>query len=265
MEKDCKDLRVAVLKMINKAGSGHPGGSLSAVELLYVLYKKILRFDIKNIQDINRDRVIISKGHCSPIVYCILNKFGFFSKNELEKFREYGALLQGHVSKNIPGIELSTGSLGMGLGVSCGMALAGKLREIKYNVYCLIGDGELQEGSNWESLMFASHHKLTNLCIILDYNKVQENGFVNNINNIEPLKEKLESFGWKVIEIDGHNIIEIEEAYNKFLNEKEKPTIIIGNTIKGKGVSFMEFNNKWHGKAPNENELAKAILELEEK
>ncbi|SJZ54701.1 transketolase [Cetobacterium ceti] len=264
MEKKCKELRKKILQMINEAGSGHPGGSLSGVELLYVLYKKIAYYNLENLEDEKRDRIIISKGHASPLVYTILNEFKFFKEEEIKNFRKKGALLQGHVHREVPGVELSTGSLGMGLGYSCGVAISGKLKKLDYKVFCYLGDGELQEGSVWESFMSAGTRKLNNLCAIIDYNKVQENGFVEDIKSLEPLKAKLEAFGWRVYDIDGHNLKEVENSYLKFLDEKEKPVAIIGNTVKGKGVSFMEFNNTWHGKAPNKEELERAIKEIEE-
>ncbi|MBC2851572.1 transketolase [Cetobacterium sp. 8H] len=258
-----KNLRKEILTTIYKAKSGHPGGSFSGVELLYTLYSEFIKFDPKNPNEENRDRVIISKGHASPLVYSILSEFGFFPKSELEHFRKFGALLQGHVSKTVPGVELSTGSLGQGLSYSCGVAIAGFLKKANFKVFCYMGDGELQEGSVWESFMTAGDRNLNNLCAIIDYNKVQENGFVKDIKNLEPLKEKLEAFGWKVFEIDGHNVEEIRSAYHNFFINKEKPVAIIANTVKGKGVSFMEFKSSWHGKAPNEEEYNKAIKELE--
>lgn len=263
MESNCKRLRKIILQTISEAGSGHPGGSLSGVELLYTLYKKILKYDNKNPQWEERDRVIISKGHSSPLIYTILAEFNFFSKEKLKEFRKFGSILQGHVYREVPGVELSTGSLGMGLSYSCGVAMAARLQGKKYKIYCYLGDGELQEGNIWEGAMTAGVRKLHNLCAIVDYNKVQENGFVEEIKSIEPLKKKFEDFGWRAIEIDGHNILEIEKAYRDFLEEKEKPVVIIGNTVKGKGVSFMEYKSSWHGKAPNREELAEALKELE--
>ena len=256
-------LRKEILTTIYNAKSGHPGGSLSGVELLYTLYDKFIKFDPKNPNSENRDRVIISKGHASPLVYSILSEFNFFPKKELHNFRKFGALLQGHVSKSVPGVELSTGSLGQGLSYSCGVAIAGILKKSDFKVFCYMGDGELQEGSVWESVMTAGDRNLHNLCAIIDSNKVQENGFVKDIKNIEPLKDKFQAFGWKVLEIDGHNVKDISLAYQTFLKNKEKPIVIIANTIKGKGVSFMELNSSWHGKAPNEEEYNRAIAELE--
>lgn len=265
MEKNCKRIRREILTTIYKAQSGHPGGSLSGVELLYVLYHKIAAFNPNNPLDDDRDRIIFSKGHASPLAYVILSEFGFFPKSELEHFREFGARLQGHVYTDVPGIELSTGSLGQGLSFACGIALAGQLKKKDYKIYCYLGDGELQEGNVWEAFMTAGSRDLKNICAIIDYNKVQENGFVKDIKTLDPLKDRLESFGWEVVEIEGHNIEEIQCAYTKFLTrETYKPFAIVANTVKGKGVSFMEFNSAWHGKAPNNKELEMALQELGE-
>ncbi len=192
----------------------------------------------------------------------VLANKGFFEKKELKNFRKLGALLQGHVYTGVPGVELSTGSLGQGLSFANGMALAGKLKDLPFKVYCMLGDGEMQEGQVWEALMTAVHHQLDNICIIIDTNKVQQNGLVSEIKNLEPLTRKLKSFGCEVMEIDGHNMEEISTALEGFGKVKNKPYVIKANTIKGKGVSFMELNSKWHGKAPNKEELAAALKEL---
>ncbi|MBC2857267.1 transketolase [Cetobacterium sp. 2A] len=262
VEKECKRIRREILEMIHTAGSGHPGGSLSGVELLYVLYSEFLKYDSNNPKLENRDRVIISKGHASALVYSILSEFGFFPKKELKNFRKLHSLLQGHVYREVPGVELSTGSLGQGLSYSCGVAMAGVLNKKDYKTFCYLGDGELQEGNVWEAAMTAGFRKLNNLCAIVDYNKVQENGLVREIKSLEPLRKKFEDFGWSTVEINGHDISEIKMAFNKFLKETEKPFVIIANTIKGKGVSFMEMNSLWHGKAPNDVELQKALEEI---
>ncbi|MGL4534571.1 MAG: transketolase [Fusobacteriaceae bacterium] len=262
MKNEILKIRKDILNTIFIAGSGHPGGSLSGVELLYVLYKEFLKFNPKDPNWENRDRVIVSKGHCSPLIYSILSHFEFFPKEELKSFRKLNSRLQGHVHKDVPGVELSTGSLGQGLSFSVGVALGANLSGKNFSTYCYLGDGELQEGSVWEAAMSAGFYKLTNLCAIVDYNKVQENGYVEKIMPLYPLKKKFESFGWHVIEINGHSVREVIKAYQHFLMEKEKPCVIIANTIKGKGVSFMEYNKDWHGKAPNAQELNLALEEL---
>ena len=255
--------RREILKVIHNAGSGHPGGSLSCIDLLIVLYQYKLRYDVKNPSWEDRDRLIVSKGHASPAVYVAMADVGFFPKEELWGFRKIDRILQGHVHTKIPGIELSTGSLGQGLSVANGLGLSAKMKKQDFKVYCILGDGEMQEGSIWEALMTGSHYKIDNVCAILDYNKVQENGRVNDIMNLEPLKERIESFGWNTIDIDGHNFEEITAAFDKFSETTDKPTFIIANTVKGKGVSFMEFNHNWHGKAPNAEMLEKALAELQ--
>jgi len=259
------EIRKKILLMTHKANSGHPGGSMSLVEILLALYFYKLRYDPKNPKWELRDRVVISKGHATPAVYAVLAKAGFFSEEELEGFRQFGSKLQGHVYFGVPGVEFNTGSLGHGLSAGIGMALASRYKGIDFNVYVILGDGEIQEGSIWESVMFASHHRIDNLCAILDYNKVQENGFVNEILKIEPLKDRWESFGWNYIEIDGHNFDQLFEALDAFTSNKGsgKPTIIVANTVKGKGVSFMEYNHAFHGRATNKEELEKALKELD--
>ncbi len=254
--------RREILEVLNLAGSGHPGGSLSAVEILISLYEYKLQYRPKEPQWSDRDRLIISKGHASPVVYVTLANYGYFPKEELKTFRKLGSRLQGHVHTKVPGVELSTGSLGHGLSVANGIALGAKLLKKNFKVYCLLGDGEIQEGSVWEAAMSAAHHRLDNLCAIVDYNKVQENGPTNEIKNLEPLKDKWVSFGWNVLEVDGHDFKELMTALDKFTTVKEKPTIIIAHTIKGKGVSFMEGQAKWHGKAPNKEQLQQALQEL---
>ena len=262
MEKKARKLRGEILTTIYRAQSGHPGGSLSSLELLMALYLNHMKVDAQNPQWEERDRFIMSKGHASPVLYSVLSEAGYFSKDELNGFRKFGRLLQGHAYKNIPGVELSTGSLGMGLSVAVGISLAGRLKNNNFNTYVLLGDGEIQEGSVWEGAMSAAHHNLSKLCAIIDYNKVQENGFVNDIKNLAPLDKKWESFGWNVVVIDGHNFNEILEALSNFKDEDEKPTVIIANTVKGKGVDFMEYDHNWHGKAPNLEQLEDAVANL---
>lgn len=249
--------------MIAVAGSGHPGGSLSAVELMLGLYGHALKHNPKDPQWEGRDRMIVSKGHVSPVVYVTLANFGYFPVEELKTFRKFGARLQGHVHVKVPGVEFNTGSLGHGLSYANGIALGARLRKKDFKVYCLMGDGEIQEGSVWEAAMTAAHHKLNNVCAIVDNNQVQENGLVTEIKNLNPLGKKWESFGWHVIEIDGNDISAVLAAYDEFKNIKDKPTVIIAHTLKGKGVSFMELKSAWHGKAPNQEQLAAALKELQ--
>jgi len=265
LEKMAKDIREKILLMTHSVNSGHPGGSMSLVEVMLSLYFYKINYDPKNPEWDDRDRVIISKGHATPVVYLTLAKAGFFDEEDLMKgFRRFGSVYQGHVYIGVPGIEFNTGSLGQGLSAGIGMALAARYKKKDFNVYVILGDGEIQEGSIWESAMFASHHQIDNLCAIVDYNKVQENGFVNEILSIEPLKDRWESFGWNYIEIDGHNFEEIFEALDAFTSSKGggKPTVIVANTVKGKGVSFMEFKHTFHGRALNKEELEKALEEL---
>ncbi len=256
-----KKIRKSILEMLCKAGSGHPGGSLSATDLLVALYFHKMKLDPKNPKLKDRDRFVLSKGHACPLLYAILADLGFFPKEELDKLRKVDSLLQGHPSIKIPGVEANTGSLGQGLSIANGIALACKLDNLKNKVYVLLGDGEVQEGQIWEAAMTSAHYKLDHLVAILDHNGLQIDGFVKNIKNVEPLKDKFQAFGWHVIEIDGHNFEEIIKALGD-ADKIEKPVMIIANTIKGKGVDFMENQCGWHGKAPNEEELDKALSNL---
>jgi len=262
LKKTAKDFRRQILEVTHRAGCGHPGGSLSAVEMMIALYGYKLNYRPKDPQWEDRDRVIISKGHCTPIVYITLAHFGYFPKSELKGFRTLGSYLQGHVHKSTPGVEFNTGSLGHGLSVAVGCGLGARMQKKASKAYCIMGDGEIQEGSVWEAAMNAAHQKLDNVCAIVDYNKVQQNDLVNKIKNLEPLAEKWKSFGWEVVEIDGHNFSEIIGALDKFGTVKGKPFCIISNTLKGKGISFMELNPEFHGKAPNDKEFEKAMAEL---
>ncbi len=257
-----KAFRIEILEMVHAAGSGHPGGSLSLVEIMISLY--FYKLNIKPLEPDweMRDRVIISKGHASPVVYVTLANRGYFPKDELKNFRKFGSFLQGHVVTDVPGVELSTGSLGQGLSFANGIAIGAKLRKYSFNTYCILGDGEIQEGSVWEASMTAGFRKLDNLCAILDNNGVQENGPVREIKDIQPIVKKFQDFGWNAIEIDGHSFNEILEALDAFENTEGRPTFISANTVKGKGVSFMEGNNKWHGKAPDDEQLKQAIAEI---
>ena len=262
LEKKALQYRKDILETVNAAGSGHPGGSLSAVEILISLYEYKMDHKPNDPSWEDRDRLIISKGHITPGVYVTLANQGYFPKEDLKGFRKYKSRLQGHVHRKVPGVEFSTGSLGHGLSVANGMAMGAKLLKKSFKVYCLLGDGENQEGSVWEAAMSAAHFKLGNVCAIVDYNKIQENGLVSEIKNIEPLADKWRSFGWEVHEVDGHDFKSILGALDEFDGTGDKPFMIIADTIKGKGVSFMEGDHKWHGKAPNDEQLAKALEEL---
>lgn len=262
LKEKARQFRKGLLEVITNAGSGHPGGSLSSVEILTSLYYYKMKLDPSKPDWPLRDRFILSKGHVCPILYVILADLGYFPKKELKNFRKINSLLQGHAHTGVPGVELSTGSLGQGLSVANGIALGTRIQKTKFNVYCLLGDGEIQEGQIWEAAMTASHHKVDNVCAILDANGIQENGPVEEIKSEEPLADKWRDFGWHVIEIDGHDFVQIIKALDEFEEVKEKPTFILARTIKGKGVSFMEGQNKWHGKAPNQKQLAEALKEL---
>lgn len=255
--------RKEILEIVTSAGCGHPGGSLSAVEILLSLYEYKIRHNPQDPKWSDRDRVIISKGHITPAVYVTLANSGYFSKEELKNFRKLGSVLQGHVVTKVPGVEFNTGSLGHGLSVANGLALGAKMLKKDFNIYCLMGDGEIQEGSVWEAAMTAAHYKLDNVCAIVDYNKVQENGPVEEIKGLEPLADKWKSFGWEVREVIGHNFKQLFGALDDFGKIKDKPFVIIAHTIKGKGVSFMEGDRNWHGKAPNPEQLKEALKELE--
>lgn len=259
-------IRIGILDSVFHAQSGHPGGSLSCADILTALYFHIMRLDPSNPTWEDRDRFILSKGHCSPALYSALALRGFFPFEELKNFRQLNSFLQGHPDmKRVPGVDMSTGSLGQGLSVGIGMALAGKLNKKDYRVYVLLGDGEIQEGQIWEAAMAAVHYKLDNLIAFLDYNKLQIDGLISKVMSPEPIDEKFKAFGWYVINIDGHDFNQIISAVENAKAIKDKPSLIICNTIKGKGVSFMEGDPSWHGKAPNEEQYKKAIAELESK
>ena len=256
-------MRVDIIKMLESSKSGHPGGSLSACEILSALYFKEMKIDPKNPQWEDRDRFVLSKGHGAPVLYAALAEKGYFPKEELKSLRKINSMLQGHPDmKGTPGVDMSTGSLGQGLAAANGIALAGKIDKKDYRVYALIGDGESQEGIIWEAAMFAAHHRLDNLAVFMDHNGLQIDGPNKEVMNIEPIDKKFEAFGWNVLCIDGHNFEEILNALNEARNTKGKPTMIIAKTVKGKGVSFMENQVGWHGKAPNEEQARKALDEL---
>lgn len=263
LKKIANNMRIDIINMLEESKSGHPGGSLSACEILSALYFKEMNIDPKNPSWEDRDRFVLSKGHGSPVLYTALAQRGYFPKEELMKLRKIDSMLQGHPDmKGTPGVDMTTGSLGQGLAAANGMALAGKIDNKDYRVYVLVGDGEVQEGIIWETAMAAAHYKLDNLTVFLDHNGLQIDGTNEEVMNIEPIGEKFKSFGWHVINIDGHSFDEIFKAIDEAKNTKGKPTFIVAKTIKGKGVSFMEDQAGWHGKAPSEEEAKKAIYEL---
>ena len=258
-----RELRIADIEMLTKAGSGHPGGTLSAADMIAALYFYKLRLRPDEPEWPDRDRFVLSKGHCIPIVYVALAKLGFFDEALLGTLRTLGSPLQGHPDRTrLAGIEASTGSLGQGLSVAVGMALAGKLDRASHRVYCMLGDGEIQEGQVWEAAMFAPRHGLDNLCAILDANQVQQTAKVVDILNEEPLVAKWRAFNWHVREIDGHDMQQIVDALDEAEVVSGRPTLIVSHTVKGKGVSWMELNPEWHGKAPDEEEAERALAEL---
>ncbi len=263
LEEKAQQLRLDALEMIHHRGQGHPGGALSAAEIIAALFFHHLRIDPDRPNWENRDRFILSKGHACAILYPALAGLGYFPMEDLKNWGHIGAHLQAHPDRlKTPGIEMTTGFLGHGISIGAGLCLSARLKGLDYHVYVLVGDGECQSGVLWEGVMTAAKYKLSNLTAILDYNKVQLDGPLNKIMPLEPIKEKWESFNWKTIEIDGHNIKEVLEALDKAKENKNKPTVIIAHTIKGKGVSFMENKAEWHGKAPDDNEYAQAVKEL---
>jgi len=263
LKKIAIDVRKDILKSTCKAQSGHPGGSLSATDIMVCLYFHKMRHNAKKPNDSNRDSFILSKGHAAPALYACLAHSGYFPVKELSTLRKLNSRLQGHPERTrLPGVEASTGPLGQGLSFANGVALAGKLDKKDYKVYCLIGDGESQEGMIWEAAMSSSHYKLDNLCVILDHNKLQIDGEVSKVKNIEPIADKFRSFNFNVIEIDGHDYTGILNALEEADKIKGKPTMIIANTIKGKGVPHMENKAEWHGKACKPEELKKLCKEV---
>lgn len=264
LQEISKEVRKGILEAIYNAKSGHPGGSLSCADILTVLYFYQMNINPKTQNAKERDRFVLSKGHAAPALYSALANRGFFDKNELANLRKLDSMLQGHPDmKKIPGVDMSTGSLGQGLSVANGMAMTSKLNKEGYRVYCLLGDGEIQEGQIWEAAMTSAHYKLDNLCVIVDNNNLQIDGSVDNVMSPYPIDEKFKSFGFEVINIDGHDYDEIIKAFNVARQIKGRPTAIIAKTVKGKGVSFMENQVGWHGKAPNEEQYLEAIKELE--
>ena len=264
LEEKARTIRKHIIRMVEGAKSGHPGGSLSAVEILTALYFKTMRVDPTNINWPDRDRFVLSKGHASPVLYASLAERGFFPVEELGTFRRINSRLQGHPARHkTPGVEAASGSLGQGLSQAVGMALAGKLDRKDYRVYALVGDGEAQEGQVWEAAMAASHYKLDNLVVFLDYNGLQIDGPLEQVMSVAPLDKKWEAFGWNVISIDGHDYAQIFDALEKAREMAGRPALILARTIKGKGVSFMENQAGWHGTAPTAEQAAQALTELD--
>ncbi len=256
-------MRQDIVRMINAAGSGHPGGSLSAADIVAALYFNVMDIDPQDEKKADRDKFVLSKGHAAPVLYAALANRGFFAKEELLKLRKFGAMLQGHPDmKGTPGVDMSTGSLGQGISTAVGMALANKIDGREKRVYTLLGDGEINEGLVWEALMAGAHYKLNNLTAILDYNGLQIDGSNDDVMGIKPVDKKFAAFGWNVIEIDGHDMDAILTAFEEAKKETSKPSVILANTVKGKGVSFMEGNYGWHGQAPSDEQLAQALKDL---
>lgn len=263
LKEKALNIRLGALEGIYSASSGHPGGSLAIADILSYLYFSEMNVDPENPADPDRDRLVLSKGHTAPALYAALAEKGYFGKSLLSTLRKFGSILQGHPDmKHIPGIDMSTGSLGQGFSAANGIALAGKIDKKEYRVYAILGDGESEEGQIWEAAMFGAHYKLDNLCAIVDNNGLQIDGKVTEVMNPTPLDEKFLAFGWNVYTIDGHNFEEIADALEKAKTVKGKPTAIIANCVKGKGVSFMENQVGWHGSAPNKEQYEQAIAEL---
>jgi transketolase len=265
LDQKARDFRRDILLMLYEANSGHPGGSLSAIDVIAYLFLKVMKFDPKNPSMPDRDRFILSKGHAAPALYVVLANVGYYSTRLLKTLRKLGSPLQGHPdSRKLPGVETSTGSLGQGISIAGGMALGGKLDKMDYNVFTMIGDGELQEGQVWEAAMAIAHYKLDNLCLFIDNNELQIDGTVSEIMNVHPIDEKFKAFGWQTMEINGNDFEEIESAVEFFKSNKGSgmPTAIISHTVKGKCISFMENKLQWHGVAPKKDEVEKALDEL---
>lgn len=263
LQKIAVEVRKGIIEGTFNAKSGHPGGSLSIADTMTYLYYVQMNVDPKNPDDNKRDRFVLSKGHCAPALYALLAEKGYFPKEELKSLRHIGSMLQGHPCINIPGVDMSSGSLGQGISVACGMALAAKISNESYKVYTMLGDGEIQEGMVWEAAMFAAHNKLDNLIAVVDNNGLQIDGNIADVCSPYPIDEKFKAFGWHVITMNAHNFDEIEDAFMEAVSIKEKPVVIIQNSIKGKGVSFMENQAGWHGKAPNADEYKIAMEELD--
>ncbi len=264
LQEKAKELRRDIVEMVYRAKSGHPGGSLSIADIMAVLYWKEMNVDPKNPKDEKRDRFVLSKGHAAPALYAALIEKGYADKELIPTLRRWHSPLQGHPDmKKLPGVEMSTGSLGQGLSAANGIAISGKMFNNIYRVYTILGDGEIQEGQIWEAAMTAAHYNLDNLVAIIDYNNLQIDGKVSDVMGVYPVADKFKAFNWHVIEIDGHNYEQIINALEEARNTKGKPTAIVANTVKGKGVSFMENNPGFHGAAPNDDEYRKAMEELQ--
>ncbi len=264
LKEKAKLVRQDIIRMLYHAGSGHPGGSLSCADIMTALYFSEMNIDPEKPDMAGRDRFVLSKGHAAPAQYAAMAERGYFPVEELNTLRKMGSRLQGHPSMHkLPGIEISTGSLGQGISAAVGMAIAGKLDESSARVYTILGDGEIQEGMVWEAAMAAAHHDVSNLIAIVDCNGVQINGWVNDILRIEPLADKWKAFGWNVIEINGHDMAQVLEALHR-ARSMRGPAVILSRTVKGKGVSFMEDNPAWHGSAPNAEQLEQALKEIAE-
>ena len=264
LKKIAIEVRKGIIEAVYNAKSGHPGGALSCADILTVLYFNQMNVDEDKPKDPNRDRLVLSKGHACPALYSVLARKGYFDKELLKTFRKTGSNLQGHPDMNkVPGVDMTTGSLGQGISAAVGMAIASKMNKAGCKVYCIVGDGEIEEGQSWEAFTAASKNELNNLCIILDNNNLQIDGEIEKVGGMNNLTEKFLSFGFNVINVDGHNIDNLIDAFTTAKQTKGKPTIIIAKTIKGKGVSFMENQTGWHGKAPNEEEYNRAMEELD--
>lgn len=264
LEKTACKIRMGIIKGVFNAKSGHPGGSLSIADTLTYLYFAKMNVYPENPDFKDRDRFVLSKGHCAPALYSTLAQRGFFSTDELKSLRHVGALLQGHPCIHIPGVDMSSGSLGQGISVACGMALSDKISSMPQKVYTILGDGEIQEGQVWEAAMFAAHYKLDNLVAIVDNNGLQIDGPIDDVMSPYPIVDKFKAFGWHVIEMNAHDFDDIERAFNEAETIANQPVVIVQKSVKGKGVSFMENNVSWHGSAPNAEQYEQAMKELNE-
>lgn len=263
LKEHANNIRLGALEAVYSASSGHPGGSLSIADILSYLYFSEMKIDPKNPDWEDRDRFVLSKGHTAPALYAVLAEKGYFPKDDLKTFRQADSYLQGHPDmKGTPGVDMSSGSLGLGISAACGMALSAKIRNKDYRTFSILGDGELEEGQVWEAAMFASHYKLDNLCAFVDWNGLQIDGPMEEVMNVSPIDEKFKAFGWNVVVINGHDFDEIAEAVENFKSTSGKPTCVVCKTVKGKGVSYMENQVGWHGSAPKTEQYEQAVAEL---
>ncbi|MBQ9779350.1 MAG: transketolase [Clostridia bacterium] len=263
LKKCATEIRMGIIEGVHAAGAGHPGGSLSIADIMSYLYFSEMKVDPQNPKDPNRDRLVLSKGHAAPALYATLALKGYFPVEDLKTLRQANSHLQGHPDmKKTPGVDMTSGSLGQGISAACGMALCGKLDKKDYRVYAIVGDGESEEGQVWEAIMFAAHNKLDNLCIVIDYNGLQIDGPIHEIVSPAPYEEKITAFGCHAITMDAHDLNAIEAAFNEAKTVKGKPTVIVAKSVKGKGVSYMENQVKWHGSAPNDELYEQAMAEL---